>query len=144
MFSSQEGNISSDSSLAVTRVSARLVFYEFDSMPHELQEEIISEMHFSVRKAAHFTIYSLLGLSLFLTAYFLFRKLRVQMIAAFSVAVICAAADEINQHFIPGRDGNILDVFIDAMGAACGIAAGIIILSVISYVKNKNLYTKEN
>ncbi|MDR2559366.1 MAG: VanZ family protein [Oscillospiraceae bacterium] len=131
IFSFQAGVISTDSSLAVTRVSARLIFYQFDSFSTELQDEIISGMHFSIRKTAHFTIYSMLGLNLFLTAHFLIKKLRFQIISALVISIICAAADEINQYFIPGRDGNIFDVFIDTAGAAFGIAAGIIVLSVI-------------
>jgi VanZ family protein len=143
MFSSQDGTKSSDTSLSVARVSARFIFYEFDSLPSELQDEIISEMHFSVRKAAHFIIYTLYGFNVFLTLSFSIKKLRFQMLAALCISAAFAAIDETYQHFVPGRDGSISDVFIDTAGAAFGIAAGVVFLALINYIKNKLNYHKQ-
>ncbi|MCL2697842.1 MAG: VanZ family protein [Oscillospiraceae bacterium] len=142
MFSLQNGVVSGSTSLNVTRVSARLIFYKFDSLPTELQNEIISELHFSVRKAAHFTLYALYGFNVFLTFSFFIKKLRFQMLAALCISVVYASFDEIHQHFIPGRTGSIFDVLIDTAGAVFGIIAGVMLLSVINYIKNK--YIKEN
>lgn len=41
---------------------------------------------------------------------------------ALALAVLYAVSDEIHQAFVPGRAGSPLDVAIDAVGVACGIA----------------------
>ena len=42
---------------------------------------------------------------------------------AFALSVLSAAGDEWHQSFVPGRSGRLVDVFIDAAGAAAALAA---------------------
>ena len=42
-------------------------------------------------------------------------------ILSFLFSVIYALSDEFHQTFVPGRDGNIVDVLIDGSGAFTGI-----------------------
>ena len=44
-------------------------------------------------------------------------------IPALALGVAYAASDELHQHFVPGRTGAPLDVAIDAVGVALGVAA---------------------
>jgi VanZ family protein len=76
---------------------------------------------FPIKKTAHLTEYAILAL-------FLFRGCRgsspiraIHWIAAFLLAVLYSVTDECHQTFVPGRSGNIADVFIDAAGAAAGL-----------------------
>ena len=43
--------------------------------------------------------------------------------AAFALGVAYAVSDEVHQHFVAGRRGAPLDVLIDSVGVALGIAA---------------------
>jgi VanZ family protein len=40
---------------------------------------------------------------------------------AFVASVLFATSDEIHQCFVPGRQGAVMDVFIDSTGAACAL-----------------------
>jgi len=69
-----------------------------------------------VRKAAHFTLYFILGLTFisFLKEYNLDNK--KLLIYTIIFVFIYACSDEIHQLFINGRSGEILDVLIDTLG----------------------------
>jgi VanZ family protein len=75
---------------------------------------------FTVKKAAHFSVYALLYL-------FLFRAFRLSfrleekpplpaLIVPAVVAVLYAISDEIHQSFVPMRNATVRDVFIDTAG----------------------------
>jgi VanZ family protein len=67
-----------------------------------------------LRKLGHAAEFALLGA-------LLVRALGATR-AAFAVGVAYAVSDEIHQVFVPGRQGSPLDVLIDAVGVAFGIA----------------------
>jgi VanZ family protein len=68
-----------------------------------------------LRKVAHLTEYAVLGA-------LLLRALR-RPVPAWLVGVAYAATDEFHQHFVSGRNGNPLDVAIDALGVLLGVVA---------------------
>ncbi len=71
-----------------------------------------------LKKAAHMMEYGTL-------AFLLWRALsrgrgalsRSALVTAFVVSVLYAASDEYHQTFVPGRNGTLVDVGIDAVGA---------------------------
>ena len=65
-----------------------------------------------LRKLAHVTEFAILG-------WLLARALAE--LPAFATGVVYAATDELHQHFVPGREGAVLDVAIDAVGVLAGI-----------------------
>jgi VanZ family protein len=67
-----------------------------------------------VRKVAHVTEYAVLGA-------LLVRATRREL-PAFLLGVVYAASDEVHQHFVPGRHATPVDVAIDALGVALGVA----------------------
>jgi VanZ family protein len=67
-----------------------------------------------VRKLAHVTEYAVLGALLVRAAG---REL-----PAFLLGVAYAVSDEVHQHFVPGRHSTPVDVAIDAVGVAVGVA----------------------
>lgn len=67
-----------------------------------------------VRKVAHVTEYAVLGA-------LLVRATRREL-PAFLLGVVYAASDEVHQHFVPGRHATPVDVAIDAVGVAIGVA----------------------
>ena len=68
-----------------------------------------------LRKLAHTAEYAILGA-------LLVRALHRE-VPAFAVGVAYAISDELHQHFVPGRRGAPLDVFIDAIGVGVGVLA---------------------
>ncbi len=72
-----------------------------------------------IRKSAHFTIYFALGICIYLT----FKSYQIKHPDVFSI-LFCffyACTDEIHQLFVEMRTAQILDVFIDTVGASLGI-----------------------
>jgi VanZ family protein len=67
---------------------------------------------FVLRKLAHVTEYAILGA-------LLARALRD--FPALLAGIAYAATDELHQHFVPGRQGALLDLGIDATGVLVGI-----------------------
>ncbi len=68
-----------------------------------------------LRKLAHAAEYAVLGA-------LLVRALR-RPLPAFALAVLYAVTDEVHQTFVTGREGAVLDVLVDAVGAAAGVLA---------------------
>jgi VanZ family protein len=70
-----------------------------------------------LRKLAHVAEYALLGA-------LLLRALgRTHVAAAVALGVAYAVTDEVHQSFVEGRRGAPVDVLIDAVGVAIGVAA---------------------
>ncbi len=69
-----------------------------------------------LRKLAHVAEYAILGA-------LLARALRGRPLPAFALGVAYAGSDELHQHFVAGRHAAPLDVLIDALGVALGVAA---------------------
>ena len=68
----------------------------------------------ALRKTAHALEYAILGA-------LLVRALRMNRLS-FALGLAYAVSDEIHQTFVPGRAGSPVDVAIDAVGLAAGVA----------------------
>jgi VanZ family protein len=68
-----------------------------------------------LRKLAHAAEFAVLGL-------LLLRAIGREA-AALAVGIAYAASDELHQHFVPGRQGSLLDVALDSVGVAVGVYA---------------------
>lgn len=79
----------------------------------------IDNIHFFVRKTAHFTEYFILGVMSILTL--LQTKFSTKKIVAFFFCIIIASLDETIQLFVGGRAGQLMDVVLDSTGSLCGI-----------------------
>jgi VanZ family protein len=67
-----------------------------------------------LRKLAHATEYAVLGA--------LLLRATGSEPAAFVLGIAYAVSDEVHQSFVSGREGAVLDVGIDAVGVAVGVA----------------------
>ncbi len=67
-----------------------------------------------LRKVAHIAEYAILGA--------LLARATSRTGLAFALGVLYAVSDEIHQAFVPGRMGSPVDVAIDALGVAIGVA----------------------
>lgn len=83
---------------------------------------------FLIRKLAHFTEFTLLGMGF----GWLFAMLNKSKILAFFLGGLAACVDETIQLFVPGRGPGIRDVCIDS----AGVLTGILVLSLMVSVQN--------
>jgi VanZ family protein len=66
-----------------------------------------------LRKAAHAAEFAILG--------FLLLRALGRDVPALAAGIAYAASDELHQAFVPGRQGSVLDVLVDAIGVAVGV-----------------------
>jgi len=93
--------------------------------PH-ISDQAIDQVHFVVRKTAHFVEYSVLGALLWRLVHLdpAWEACRSrQYLIALLLAAFYASSDEFHQKFVPGREAAVRDVLIDTCGAGFGLAA---------------------
>lgn len=96
-----------------------VTIYEKVTKSNVNEELIINKLNYPVRKLAHFSIYFLLGIIIYLL--FLQTNLKRKLLISISLCIIYAFFDEVHQLFVLGRTAQALDVFIDSMGSLLGI-----------------------
>ncbi len=95
--------------------------------------EISQILNGIARKMAHFGIYAIFGMSMYLLFSRYNIKAKYKFFVPVIICVIYAASDEIHQYFVPGRSCELRDVLIDS----AGILSGILIICLIKSIKRK-------
>jgi len=72
---------------------------------------------FTFKKLAHVTVYGILTVLLFRAVRMHIRHRGYALVTAVLIATLYAFSDEWHQTFVPGREGTLRDVAIDALGA---------------------------
>lgn len=145
-FSDQQGQESSSISTIVSRKIVSAFFKNLSENEFEFKVELI---HPFIRKLAHFSIYMLLGILLMCCSQTYERKNKKKIFSDFMFSFIYACSDELHQHFISGRNGNIIDVGIDTCGATFGILITLLVFVIITNAnknkvkKNQSLHKKD-
>ncbi len=135
-FSSQVAEESKkSSSKIVTKVVETLNIKE--NLTEAQEEDFISDLTFVVRKGAHFTIYALLGIFVFLLSREYNMTVKKSVIVAVIVSMLYACSDEFHQCFVEGRSGEIRDVIIDTCGAFAGSMLALLGSKVLNRFKAK-------
>lgn len=135
-FSSQDSKKSGGLSEKVTTIIAEKFNILKDKTTQE-RENIINKMEKVIRKLAHFSIYTVVGILLmsFISTYNLKEGIRI--IVSLVIGIIYAISDEIHQSFVPGRSPQITDVMIDTMGVLLGILLVMLCLNLFSKIKQR-------
>ena len=133
-LSSQNAAISSETSGSVIETVADIFYPDFSVFSDDKQAEIISSLQFIVRKAAHFSLYAVLGVLSFLSVIsYRDLKYKFRILLSAVICLIYAASDEFHQLFVSGRSAEIRDVCIDF----CGSLIAITVLALLSrYIKS--------
>ncbi len=98
------------------------VYRLFNDSTTTLEEQkIVNIMSYPIRKLAHFTIYLILGILVYLTAKVLNPSYNRLFLSSLLICIIYACSDEFHQLFIIGRSGELKDVLIDSLGSLIGI-----------------------
>ena len=141
-FSSNAAEESSKQSSAVVDIVKKDMFPELNELDTERDTQIVEDViSHIVRKTAHFSIYTLLGICAF-GGYRFLKKKHLRFLAAWGTATVYAVSDEIHQHFVPGRSCELRDVCIDSAGAALG--AGICLAAVLLAAYRRYARSKDN
>ena len=138
-FSSQNGTQSKGIS---TKVSQFILNFSntYKEANTKEQTRMLNRTNAIIRKIAHFSIYTLLGLIIMglMTKTKLKDKWRI--LITIGLGMLYAILDEFHQSFSPGRTPKITDVYIDTLGVILGALLVILIRTVykkiIKYYKN--------
>lgn len=113
---------SQESGVIVTFITEHLIS-GYDEMEKEQQLEVTDTVTIIVRKGAHMTEYAILGF--LLVGALEIRHLAILWLVAWMVAIAYAGTDEFHQTFVPGRSGELRDVYVDSAGALIGVSVAI-------------------
>lgn len=116
IFSNQPSDVSSKTSGSITEKVVQAITKDNKKITQSQRDTIETV----IRKCAHFGLYLIGGI---LTTNFI-NTTKVQgkriIIYAILFIFVYAITDEVHQLFVPGRSGEIRDVFIDTAGGSCG------------------------
>jgi len=132
IFSNQDANKSESTSDKVTSTVIDTVqVVTKQDITKEKKSNLIEDTRVLVRKSAHFFLFLILGILIYLTlsSYSIPKTVLFSIIFCF----MYACSDELHQLFTNGRTAKVLDVFVDT----CGSVLAIIICHFIKRFKNK-------
>lgn len=80
---------------------------------------VVNKLNKPIRKCAHFTLFLILGVCIYLllNAFHIPHRVIISII----LCIVFAIIDETHQMFTLGRSSSIVDVLIDSMGSMLGI-----------------------
>lgn len=141
LMSSQPADDSTETSLRVGEAIGKIFVPGYIGWSEEAQLEFAENIDHPVRKAAHATEYTILGILLFMTCRESFgMNLKASFKNAFLAGTAYAATDEFHQLFVPGRAGMISDVLIDSLGVLFGCLLVTALCRILR--KKRNVSTK--
>lgn len=105
---------------------------------------LVEKLTYPIRKSAHMTEYAILALlaMLFWHAWGAEEKRAYRL--SFLLAAVYAGTDEFHQLFVPGREGMIVDVFIDMAGVLIGLFLLCVLRRMVAKNTRKMLRKAEN
>lgn len=125
LFSSSTGNSSNGLSKGI--INKGIIIYEKVTNTDVNNKLIIKKLNYPIRKLAHYSIFFILGILVYL--FLLTTNIDNKVLISIFICVFCALLDETHQIYTSGRTPKILDIFIDSFGSISSIS--------ILYLKNK-------
>lgn len=146
-FSSQDSKKSSSLSRRVTELITNNIKW-IQEKPKQEKEQIIKVLNSKLRKIAHFSIYTILGIVLMAIFSTTKAKALNRLSASLIIGIVLATSDEIHQCFVPGRGPLFTDVVIDSLGVLYGILVVMLIqkiyVRIVAKKKRKLRVVKKN
>ena len=143
-FSNQVADTSSNTSGRVVNFIIT-TFPQFKNMPENEKEQIAQEiLQPIVRKLAHFSIYTSLGIWVMSFALTFNNTDLKRGIYSLIFGIAYATSDEIHQLFIEGRSCELRDVCIDSLGVLTGIVIVMIIVTIFRKIKQKGMLEEKS
>lgn len=123
-FSSQPSEVSLNSSGKILVTIDKL---EEDEVQN-ISDRRVWNLQNTIRKYAHFIVYSALGFLMALSFVFIKHKNFMMYIYAWLSAALYGVLDEFHQHFIPGRGMTLSDMKLDALSALFGTVIAVLVI----------------
>ena len=129
-FSNQNSETSSGLSRKVTNFVVEII-PSIKNMQEPEKENVVDRIESVVRKIAHYSIYTIVGILLMslMSTYKLKELDRIAV--SLIIGVIYASTDEIHQAFVPGRGPLVTDVILDSIGVLTGICIVLLVYKII-------------
>ena len=137
-FSEQNGEQSTGLSRNIT-LNVLNTFDDYNEPLTEEQETQVLNVEHIIRKLAHFTIYTILGLLLMCLAETFDFTNKKRLLLSVLIGFLYACLDEFHQSFTPGRTPLITDVFIDSLGVIVGSLIVLICIMIIQNNRKKKM-----
>lgn len=138
-FSAQDSTQSSQLSSGITHQIVQTIDQVFDMQLTSAQKKrVVNKAEHYVRKAAHFSEYCLLAITVALPLYVYGLR---GFLLVLTVGFFCsgyACFDEFHQLFVSGRNGSKKDIIIDT----CGAVLGIYITRIVCFVGRKTIFAR--
>lgn len=135
LFSHQTGTNSSKTSGVIVKEVVKVITI-IKEVPEDKIGDLTSKVSFLVRKSAHFSIYAVGGILMFLLLKsYNFSNIRA-LLCAVGICFCYAVSDETHQTLVAGRSGQFRDVCIDTAGAMTGVVFTMIIGGIVNKIKN--------
>lgn len=139
-LSAQTAAESANTSSGLSRKIVSMLYPKFEDLSEAEQREILSSLAFPVRKAAHFSLFAVLGVIAFWNLSFFDKlSLKAKSLISIGFSSLYAATDEFHQLFIEGRSGELRDIFIDTAGAIFSISILLIVRQIALKKKAKKI-----
>lgn len=134
-FSSQPAEVSLNTS---GKVLVKMDKLEKDEV-QKISDRRVWNLQNTIRKYAHFIVYSFLGFFMAISFYLFKHKNIIVYFYAWLTASLYGILDEVHQSFIPGRGATVFDMMLDSLSALVGVvlAAILIFLLILSDKKAK-------
>ncbi len=117
-FSAQAAPQSSEQSMGIVKI-IKSIAEKVTTSAKKLDISFWENVERSLRKLAHGFIYFVLGM---LTLNFMLNcNTKRKKLISLGICLAYAISDEIHQLFVPGRSGQISDVFVDFTGSVLGV-----------------------
>lgn len=135
-FSNQDGKKSGSLSREITEVVTKDI-KSIQKLEKNAKEEALKKIEHVIRKIAHFSIYTLVGILMMSLMYTYKLEQSKRIGVSFVVGFLYAISDEIHQAFIPDRSPLVGDVCIDSCGVIVGIGIVVIVWKIIGGIKQR-------
>ena len=135
-FSNQDGEKSGSLSREIT-VTITKDIKSIQKLEKSKKEQVLDLIEHIIRKIAHFSLYTLVGLLIMLLMITYNIKQTKRIGVSLIVGALYAISDEIHQSFVPDRTPMIGDVFIDSSGVIFGILLAVLGVKIFIWLKCK-------
>lgn len=135
-FSNQDAEQSGRISTKITKIITSRI-KSIQEKEQAKREQIEHKIESIIRKIAHYTIYTFLGIQIMLFANTFNLKDIDKISFGLISGIIYATTDELHQGFIPGRAAQITDVMLDSLGVLTGIFISLFLIKLINKIKKQ-------
>ena len=119
-FSAENGQKSSGTSTGIT-IKIVNIITGYKQITEEEKLELVQIIHPIIRKIAHYILYMAGGILIINYLDILKFDQKKKIIYSIIIGMLYAISDEIHQYFVPNREMQIKDVFIDTLGIITGV-----------------------